>query len=161
MNHALPTKKQQALLEFIDEFIQEHSFAPSYREVMGALDYKSVSTVASHIDGLIARGWLVKRENSKRSLEVIYSSKNGPGRRAEHSITSPLSTHADWIWNAFEDILRLSDTTGDPGYVLKAEKLRDVMVDIGVGELTPRADEAIKKRRDVSTNGADHLQILR
>ena len=38
---------------------------------MRALDYKSVSTVATHIDGLIARGWLVKRDNSARTLEVV------------------------------------------------------------------------------------------
>lgn len=68
----LPSKKQEQLLEFIDGFIKENNYAPSYREVMRALDYKSVSTVAKHIDGLIERGWLEKRENSKRSLEVIY-----------------------------------------------------------------------------------------
>ena len=38
---------------------------------MRALDYKSVSTVATHVDGLIARGWLVKKDNSARTLEVV------------------------------------------------------------------------------------------
>lgn len=38
---------------------------------MRALDYKSVSTVATHIDGLITRGYLRKRDNSARSLEVV------------------------------------------------------------------------------------------
>lgn len=77
----LPSKKQEILLEFIDQFIRENNYAPSYREVMRALDYKSVSTVAKHIEGLIERGWLVKRENSKRSLEVIYKS-DGQGQAA-------------------------------------------------------------------------------
>lgn len=40
---------------------------------MRALDYKSVSTVATHVDGLIARGWLVKKDNSARTLEVVGS----------------------------------------------------------------------------------------
>ncbi len=37
---------------------------------MRALEYKSVSTVATHINGLIERGWLIKKDNSARTLEV-------------------------------------------------------------------------------------------
>lgn len=75
------TKKQQELLRFVDEFIKEHGYGPSYREVMNGLGYKSVSTVAVHIDGLIAKGYLRKRDNSARSLEVVsadYKSGAGP-----------------------------------------------------------------------------------
>lgn len=66
-----PTKKQKELLSFIDGFIKGNGYGPSYREIMRALDYKSVSTVATHINGLIARGWLVKKDNSARTLEVV------------------------------------------------------------------------------------------
>lgn len=38
---------------------------------MRALDYKSVSTVAIHIDNLIAKGHIRKRDHSARSLEVL------------------------------------------------------------------------------------------
>lgn len=66
-----PTKKQYELLLFIDNFIKDNGYGPSYREIMRALNYKSVSTVAVHIDNLISRGYLRKRDNSARSLEVI------------------------------------------------------------------------------------------
>lgn len=66
-----PTKKQRELLSFIDGFIKGNGYGPSYREIMRALDYKSVSTVATHVNGLIARGWLAKKDNSARTLEVI------------------------------------------------------------------------------------------
>lgn len=66
-----PTKKQRELLSFIDNFIKGNGYGPSYREVMRSLDYKSVSTVATHVDGLIARGFLRKTDHSARSLEVI------------------------------------------------------------------------------------------
>jgi repressor LexA len=65
------TKKQQELLHFIKEFIAEHDYGPSYREIMRALDYKSVSTVAVHVDGLIAKGYLARKDKSARSLEVV------------------------------------------------------------------------------------------
>ena len=45
-----PTKKQYELLLFIDNFIKDNGYGPSYREIMRALNYKSVSTVAVHID---------------------------------------------------------------------------------------------------------------
>lgn len=69
--HERSSKKQRELLNYVDEFIQANGFGPSYREIMKALGYKSVSTVAIHIDGLIKKGYLNKRDNSARSLEVL------------------------------------------------------------------------------------------
>lgn len=65
-----PSKKQRELLTFIEGFIAAHGYGPSYREIMRALDYKSVSTVAVHVDNLIKKGHLLKRDKSARSLEV-------------------------------------------------------------------------------------------
>ncbi len=67
----IPTKKQKIMLDFIDGFVKSNGYSPTLREVMQALGYKSVSTVAKHVDNLIARGWLVKRDNEARSLEVV------------------------------------------------------------------------------------------
>lgn len=66
-----PTKKQRELLGFIDAFITEHGYSPSYREIMSGLNYTSVATVALHVNNLIKRGHLKKREHSARSLEVV------------------------------------------------------------------------------------------
>lgn len=71
-----PTKKQRELLTFIDNFISGHGYGPSFREIQYGLGYRSVSTVAIHIDNLIAKGLLRKRDNSARSLEVVGSSKD-------------------------------------------------------------------------------------
>lgn len=69
-----PTKKQKEILSFIDSFIAEHGYSPSYREIMAGLNYTSVATVALHVNNLIKRGHLIKRENSARSLEVVEPS---------------------------------------------------------------------------------------
>jgi SOS-response transcriptional repressor LexA len=66
-----PTKKQQELLVFVRDFIAEHGYSPSYREIMNGCHYTSVATVALHINSLIARGHIVKRGRSARSLEVV------------------------------------------------------------------------------------------
>jgi len=71
MSELRSTKKQKELLNFVDNFIQGNGYGPSYREIMRTLGYRSVSTVATHIDGLIEKGYLKKRTNSARSLEVV------------------------------------------------------------------------------------------
>ena len=78
-----PTKKQRELLSFIDGFIRGNGYGPSYREIMRALDDKSVSTVAVHVDGLIMRGFLRKRDHSARSIEVVTTAVNSA---SEHEL---------------------------------------------------------------------------
>ncbi|HSX46978.1 MAG TPA: hypothetical protein VLF87_03255 [Patescibacteria group bacterium] len=73
-----PTKKQRELLGFIETFIGEHGYSPSYREIMTGLNYNSVATVALHVNNLIKRGHLKKRDNSARSLEVVTPSEAAP-----------------------------------------------------------------------------------
>jgi repressor LexA len=73
-----PTKKQKELLEFIEGFIAEHGYGPSYREIMSGCNYSSVATVALHVNNLIKKGRLRKKDHSARSLEVVDLPK--PGR---------------------------------------------------------------------------------
>lgn len=71
---ARPTKKQKQLLEFVEQFITEHGYGPSYREIMAGCKYSSVATVSLHVNNLINKGHLRKKDNSARSLEVVEKS---------------------------------------------------------------------------------------
>lgn len=73
-----PTKKQRQLLSFIETFIAEHGYSPSYREIMQGCRYTSVATVALHVNNLIKRGHLQKRDHSARSLEVMAKTEDNP-----------------------------------------------------------------------------------
>jgi SOS-response transcriptional repressor LexA len=73
-----PTKKQRLLLEFISEYITQHGYSPSYREIMKGCGYSSVATVALHVNNLIKRGHLQKRDRSARSLEVVSTDTEKP-----------------------------------------------------------------------------------
>lgn len=86
-----PTKKQRELLTYIEQFIGEHGYSPSYREIMVGLNYTSVATVALHINNLIRRGHLRKRDHSARSLEVV-----SPGETAK--ITSNIIKPGEEKW---------------------------------------------------------------
>lgn len=72
------TKKQKILLDFVDGFTKSHDYSPTFREIMAALDYKSVSTVAKHIDNLVVLGCLTKHDGEARSLEVVYGGVEKP-----------------------------------------------------------------------------------
>ncbi len=87
-----PTKKQRELLEFIEAFIAEHGYSPSYREIMAGCHYTSIATVALHINSLIARGHLIKRDRSARSLELTGA------RIEEPSASSVTITEAQSKW---------------------------------------------------------------
>lgn len=103
------SKRQRELLNFVDGFIQGHGYGPSYREIMRALGYKSVSTVAIHIDGLMNKGYLRKRDHSARSLEVITA-------RFEDSPVSKAPTPAQekWLVNAINKKFINLEESKDP-----------------------------------------------
>ena len=105
------TKRQKELLSFVDVFIAEHGYGPSYREIMNGLGYKSVSTVAVHIEGLISKGYLRKRDNSARSLEVVsaeYTPSGGP-----KSVRAS-SAKEKWLVGEVEERLDLYKSNKDP-----------------------------------------------
>lgn len=88
------TKKQKELLDFVAKFIAEHGYGPSYREIMNGMGYKSVSTVAIHIDGLISKGYLRKRDNSARSLEVVSADFKPAGNS---SVSGATQAREKWL----------------------------------------------------------------
>ncbi len=90
-NAIRPTKKQRELLEFIEAFIAEHGYSPSYREIMAGCHYTSIATVALHVNSLIARGHLAKRDRSARSLELT-------GARIEEHSSNVTITEAQSKW---------------------------------------------------------------
>ena len=65
------TKKQQALLDFLEDFTEEKGYSPSYREIQAGLGLSSVSAVAEHIDNMVSKGILRKVPGAARSLEVL------------------------------------------------------------------------------------------
>lgn len=65
------TKKQQALLNYLQDFEEENGYSPSYREIQSGLGLSSVSAVAEHVDNLVAKGVLRKVPGAARSLEVL------------------------------------------------------------------------------------------
>lgn len=98
-----PTKKQKELLEFIRNFIAEHGYSPSYREIMSGLNYTSVATVSLHVGNLIKRGHLRKRDRSARSLEVVAAAEQ-PKITSNHIAPGEEKWLVEKVEHAFQQI---------------------------------------------------------
>jgi len=128
-----PSKKQNELLRFIDGFIKGNGYGPSYREIMRALNYKSVSTVAVHIDGLIAKGQLVKHGRSARSLEVSGS---------EPTLKAVLSGNEQWLLDQTMQRIELHKQSPDDERADAVESLLKTLQILGFTEAEKQARAA-------------------
>jgi repressor LexA len=73
------TKKQKEVLDFIESFIHDHGYTPSYREIAKGLGLSSPSTIHQHIQALCEKG-------------VINTGEDGCARSIELVETEPLSS---------------------------------------------------------------------
>lgn len=117
-----PTKKQKELLTFIESFIGEQGYSPSYREIMNALNYTSVATVALHVNNLIKRGHLRKRDHSARSLEVMSPSEEA---KLKSNIITP--SQEKWLVEKVEHFLKDLEHSAKP----EQNKLDELYVLVG------------------------------
>ncbi len=102
-----PTKKQQELVEYLQKFIVEHGYGPSYREIMVGCNYTSVATVAVHVKNLIARGQLRKNGRSARSLEIVGDLKSSTAKLQTNEIKPAeekwLTEKIDYMFKQLEE----------------------------------------------------------
>ena len=64
-------RRQRQIVEFISQYIAQHSCAPTLREIADAMEVSSLATVHEHIQTLIKKGVLKKYSGSVRGLEVV------------------------------------------------------------------------------------------
>lgn len=108
------TKKQKILLDFVDGFIKGNGYSPTLREIMRALGYKSVSTVARHVDNLVAMGLLDKGDNEARSVIVM-------GKKLQPEVEGPKS--ADGLFEKLEQEIAKRQSASDEKSTNEAEVL--------------------------------------
>ena len=78
------TRKQHELLVYIDRYLRETGFSPSFEEMKDALHLRSKSGIHRLISALEERGFLGRRHHRARALEVLRM----PGD-ADHRAPTP------------------------------------------------------------------------
>jgi len=62
--------KQEELLDYIKEYIDEHGYAPSIREMRDSVGISSTSVVVHYLNVLSKNGFIKREERKARAIVV-------------------------------------------------------------------------------------------
>ena len=78
------TKRQREILDFLNEFIEQHGYAPSLEEIGRRFGLSSLATVHKHLTNLQDKGVIRRAWNRSRSVELV------PTRMGARALDLPL-----------------------------------------------------------------------
>lgn len=64
------TPRQKEVLDFLVQFSEERGYSPSFEEIASGVGLASLATVHKHITALEQKGYLQRRFNESRSIEI-------------------------------------------------------------------------------------------
>ena len=65
------SKRQKQVYDFINKFVDKQGYAPSLEEMAHHFGLSAASTIHYHVSELVKKGFLNRRWNANRSLEVV------------------------------------------------------------------------------------------
>jgi repressor LexA len=71
------TKRQREILDYLNDFIQQHGYAPSLEEIGRRFGLSSLATVHKHLTNLQEKGFIKRAWNRSRSVEVVPTRTGG------------------------------------------------------------------------------------
>jgi repressor LexA len=144
--------KQQSILRFLRDFIDEHDYPPSIRQIQDACEISSTSVVDYNLRALEKAGYIRRDREISRGIEVL-----GVGRRLRMvpvpiigTIAAgqpiPVPSNDTWTYDTSETIELPPDRVGnsDDVYALrvKGDSMIDALVNDGDIVIMRRADSA-------------------
>ncbi len=100
------------MLEFIEEFIEEHDYPPTVRDIQFGCDLSSTSVVKYNLDKLSAGGYLTRDSEVSRGLAIPGGRSGSRASREPDNVAVPLM---GTIAAGSPFPLPQSDTWSDPG----------------------------------------------
>lgn len=148
------TKKQKAVLDFINNYISESGISPTIEEIRKKLKLKAVSTVHEHIAILKKKGYLLKTERGVRS--IISKIKNGNiihipiiGKIAAGQPIEAIENREDVV-----SIVNPHIKSANGYYALRV--MGESMIDEGIFD----GDIVVIKKQSVAENGQTVVAII-
>jgi len=65
------TKQQREILTYLETYIQDQGYAPSFEEIAERFQFASLATVHEHLTNLERKGYIRRHYNESRSVEVL------------------------------------------------------------------------------------------
>jgi repressor LexA len=166
------TERQRAILEYLHEYVDEHGYPPTVREIGEAVGLRSPSTVHAHLAQLERAGALKRDPTKPRAIELTDRRRperpgemdvrrlplvgqiaaGGPLLAEENvedeiAIPEPLSTGADFLLRVKGDsMIDAGILDGDIVVVQRREYARNGEIVVALAGDDESADEATVKR---------------
>jgi repressor LexA len=166
------TERQRAILEFLHEYVDEHGYPPTVREIGEAVGLRSPSTVHAHLAQLERAGALRRDPTKPRAIEL--TDRRRPGQpdeievrrlplvgqiaaggpllaeenvEEELGVPEPLSEGADFLLRVKGDsMIDAGILDGDIVVVQRREDARNGEIVVALAGEDESADEATVKR---------------
>ncbi len=134
--------RAEIILAYITDFINDHGYPPTVREICAELDIRSTSTVHRYLKELEAEGRISMGENQNRAISVKNTAPAG---------TIPVLGHvaAGCPILAEEEVDEYIPYTGDPTNVFALHVHGNSMIKCGILD----GDIVIVRRTPEATNG--------
>src|SRR6187402_1076708 len=69
------TKRQREILDYLNDFIQQHGYAPTLEEIGTRFNLNSLATVHKHLTNLEEKGVIRRTWNHSRAIELVSQRK--------------------------------------------------------------------------------------
>ena len=148
------TKRQKQLIDYLNNYISEHGYAPTLAEVGQYFGLSSLATVHKHLHNLEQKGFIKRQHNHSRALEVAGADKGAPARalRLLGSVAAGAPIEAienDETISVPDDFVRRDNT-----FCLRVKG--DSMIEDGIRD----GDYIIVEGRDSADNGETVVALL-
>jgi repressor LexA len=180
--NALLTTRQQEIWQFLAEYVDEHGYPPTVREIGDAVGLASPSTVHAHLANLERAGLLRRDPTKPRAIELVGRRRAGTaadtpvlpllGRIAaggpllaeesvedEIAVPEPLGRNADFLLRVKGDsMIEAGILDGDVVVVRRQDEARDGEIVVALVGEDETADEATVKTFHRDPGGRVRLQ---
>ena len=181
----LLTERQQEIWQFLAEYLDEHGYPPTVREIGDAVGLASPSTVHAHLANLERAGLLRRDPTKPRAIELVGRRREESGRAAadvpllpllgriaaggpllaeesveeEIAVPEPLGRDADFLLRVKGDsMIEAGILDGDVVVVRRQDDARDGDVVVALVGDDETADEATVKTFHLDPGGRVRLQ---
>lgn len=155
MGQRFNDQRRREIIKKINSYIEEYNYPPSIREISKMMNVVSSSTAATYVDRLIQDGYIRKRGNRSRTIEVTEKGREMIGESTDSNSQIPLLgtvaagqpiTAEESIEGYFPRPTNISYPI-DELFMLKVQG--DSMIGVGIND----GDEIIVHRQSTANNG--------
>lgn len=150
------SRRQQAILQFIERFLDDNDYPPTIRDIQSELDISSTSVVDYNLKALENRGMIRRNSKISRGIELV---NRGPSRRNVIAIPvigqiaagQPIPVPGDLEGSDVTDMVELGmDLVRNSGQGLFALRVKGLSM---IDEFINDGDVVVLKQQETCENG--------